>query len=140
MSNSEDDIPPDPPRVNSVGNGKPAMIRRFKESGSRKGRPAGARNRKTIIKQVAQEKHQVIEDGRKTLRTTRELVVLRLRNLALEGKNAGAVTEYYKLLSLCEPQTPHDNVGVLVVPAMQSPEEWIENADRANALKREPPP
>ena len=60
-----------------VGYRKPPMRRRFKVSGNRKGRPKGAKNRKTIVQAVADEMHTVIENGKRRKRSTLELVLLR---------------------------------------------------------------
>jgi hypothetical protein len=138
MSDSTDDIPPDTPEGNADGHGTPPLTRRFKKSGNPKGRPAGSKNRKTIIRQVAQQKHSVTEDGKKVQRTTLELVSMQLRNTALLGENKQAVTEFHKWLDKCEPPSPNPNAGVLVAPAQISAEEWIEQAERSNALKEEP--
>lgn len=123
---------------NSVGHACPPGRRRFKESGNPKGRPRGSKNKKTIVKQVALEKHPVVENGKKVWRTTLELVLMRLRNMALEGKSAQAINEYDKWFDKCEPTEPNETFGVLVVPAEISEEEWIANAERENATKVRP--
>jgi hypothetical protein len=138
MSDSTDEIPPDTPGGDPVGHGNPPRRRRFKKSGNPKGRPAGSKNRKTIIRQVAQQKHSVTEDGKKVQRTTLELVSMQLRNTALLGENKQAVTEFHKWLDKFEPPSPNPSAGVLVAPAQISAEEWIEQAERSNALKEEP--
>lgn len=66
------DNPPQAARYNyDVGYGKPPMVRRFKESGNPDGRPKGAKNRATIVREVALERHTIIEDGKKQPRRSR---------------------------------------------------------------------
>lgn len=122
------------PGDHKVGHGKPPLQRRFKKSGNPCGRPAGAQNRKTIVRKIAQQTHQVTEGGKTVQRTTLELVLIQLRNRALEGKNAQAVAEFHRLLEKCEPSSLAQNAGVLVAPAQISVEEWIARAERHNAL------
>ena len=57
MSNRENEGPEQPPAHEEVGYRKPPTRRRFKESGNLKGRPKGAKNRKTIVRTVANEMH-----------------------------------------------------------------------------------
>ena len=114
------------------------MRRRFKTCGNPKGRPKGARNRKTIVREVANEIHQVREDGELRGRSTLELVLLRLRELALEGKNTQAFEEVHRLIKAYEPQPTDDSTGVLVVPAEMSPEEWIAEQEELNKHRKKP--
>lgn len=120
-----------------VGYGNPPMQRRFKsgESGNKKGRPPGSKNRKTIVREVAAEMHTVVEDGNRRRRSTLELVLLALRNLAVSG-NARAWRTYEKYLAKYEPQIINRNGGCLVVPAEMTPEEWIQKMEEQNEKKR----
>ena len=86
MSNQDPDEPERPPAEEEVGYRKPPMRRRFKDSGNPKGRPKGAKNRKTIVRMVANERHIVHEKGKRRRRSMLEFVLLRLRNMALEDK------------------------------------------------------
>jgi len=81
--------------------------------------------------------HSVTEGGKKVRRTTLELVLLRLRNMALQDKTKPAVAEYDRWLDKCEPPISNVMAGVLVVPAEISAEEWIARAERKNALMQE---
>jgi hypothetical protein len=121
----------------SVGYGKPPMIRRFKsgDSGNRRGRLRGSKNRKTIVREIANEMHTLTEDGGRRRRSTLELMLLALRNRAAEG-NARAFREYQKYLAKFEPQETHSNVGVLVAPAGMTPEEAIAEGEKANEKTR----
>lgn len=118
----------------TVGYGKPPMRRRFKsgQSGNRRGRPRGSKNRKTIVREIANETHTVTEDGRRRRRSTLELMLLALRNCAAEG-NVRAFRAYKKYLAKFEPQESHSNAGYLVVPAEMTPEEAVAEGEKANA-------
>ena len=52
---------------NTVGYGNPPLQRRFKKglSDNKKGRPHGSKNRKTIVREIANEMHTVTEDGQR---------------------------------------------------------------------------
>ncbi len=118
----------------TVGHGNPPLERRFKsgESGNRKGRPRGSKNRKTIIREIANEMHTVVKDGQRRRRSTLELMLLALRNRAVEG-NVRAFRAYQKYLAKYEPQETNSKLGVLVAPAPMTAEEFIEHAEKSNA-------
>ena len=121
----------------TVGYGKPLMKRRFKptQSGNRRGRPRGSKNRKTIVREIMNEMHTVTEDDRRRRRSTLELMLLAFRNRAAEG-NVRAFRAYKKLLAKYEPQDTHSNLGVLLVPATLTPEEAIAESEKLNAEGR----
>ena len=50
-----------------VGYRKPPVKNRFKlkQTGKRPGRPLGSKNRKTIVRKIANEMHEVTEDGQR---------------------------------------------------------------------------
>ena len=108
------------------------------QSGNSKGRPKGSRNRKTIVKAVAHEMHGVTENGKRRRLSTIELVLLRLRNLALEGKNVRAFDAYHGLIKAYQPQASNDDVGYLVVPAPMSNEEWKADQEEKNKHRKRP--
>ncbi len=117
-----------------VGYGKPPLIRRFKlgHSGNRRGRPRGSKNRKTIVREIANEMHAVTEDGRPRRRSTLELMLLALRNRMAEG-NVRAFRAYMKYLVKYEPQDTHPNAGYLVVPAAMTVDEFIRATEKESA-------
>ncbi len=137
MSNRENEGPEPPPSDGKVGYGKPPMQRRFKGSGNLKGRPKGAKNRKTIVRAVANETHNLIENGTRRRLSTRNLVILRLRNLALEG-NVRAFEEFHRLEKAYGAQDADDSTGYLVVPAPISAEEWIAEQEEQNKTRKRP--
>ncbi len=135
MSDQENHGPEQPPANGGVGYGIPPMSRRFKASGNPKGRPRGSKNRKTIVKTVANEMHSVPENGKRRRLSTLDLVLLRLRNLALEGKSVRAIDELHRLLKVYQPQEARVRGGVLVAPAPMSTEEWIAMVEKKNVEK-----
>ncbi len=132
MSDRENHGPEQPPANEQVGYGMPPMRRRFKVSGNPKGRPRGAKNRKTIVKTVANEMHSVTENGKRRRLSTLELVLLRLRNKALEGKSVRALDEYHRLLKVYQPQEARVRGGFLVAPALMETEEWNAEQEKKN--------
>ncbi len=134
MSDRENDGPEQPPANEEVGYRKPPTQRRFKVSGNPNGRPNGAKNRKTIVKTVANEMHTVIENGKRRSLSTLELVLLRLRNMALEDKNVRAFEELHRLIKAYQPQEGTGGLGYIVVPAVMTPEEWIAAMEKKNVV------
>ena len=132
MSNRDNDGPERPPAQEEVGYRKPPMCRRFKKSGNLKGRPKGAKNRKTIVKLVADERHSMLENGKRRRRTTLEIVLLCLRNMALEDTNVRGFEELHRLTKAYQPQEADDHVGYLVVPAPLTNEEFVKHAEKTN--------
>ncbi len=133
MSNQEIDGSEQPPAHQGVGYGKPPMKRRFKKCGNSKGRPRGSKNRKTIVKAVASEMHSVTENGKRRRLSTLQLVLLRLRNMALEDKNVRAFNEFHRLDKAYRPQQAGERLGYIVMRARQSFEKHRAECEKANA-------
>ena len=123
----------------TVGYGKPPLIRRFKvgQSGNRRGRPRGSKNRKTIVRGIANEMHTVTEGDQQRPRSTLELMLLAFRNCAAEG-NVRAFRAYTKYLTKYEPQETGSKLGYLVAPANISPEEWMADQTEKNKHRKRP--
>ena len=134
MSNRESDGPKQPPAHEEVSHPGPTARLRFKKSGNPKGRPKGAKNRKTIIKAVANEMHSATESGKRRRRSTLEFVLLRLRNMALVDKNPRAFDELHRLIKTYQPQEADNRLGCLVVPAVATPEEFMAEAEKENLV------
>lgn len=105
----------------------PPQEHQFKrgKSGNPRGRPKGSQSRNKITERVLLERHNVDVDGSGRLRevTSLELVVLRLRQNALDG-NTLAFNEYNKLeCKFVRPEAPEKG-GYLVVPEVDSWETW----------------
>jgi len=133
MSNQEIDGSEQPPTHQGVGYGKPPRIRRFKKCGNSKGRPRGSKNRNTIVKAVASEMHSVTENGKRRRLSTLDLVLLRLRNMALEGENVRAFEEFHRLAKAYQPQEAGERLGYIVMSERQTFEEAIAEDEKANA-------
>ena len=138
MSDRENDGSERPPAHEEVGYGKPPTRRRFKKSGNSKGRPKGSKNCKTIVKAVANETYTVLENGKRRRRSTLDLVLLRLRNMALEEGNDRAFEELHRLIKAYQPQETNDRAGCLVVPAEMSQEEWVAEQMEKNKHRKRP--
>jgi len=139
MLNQQNNGPEQSPTDEAVGYCKPPMCRRVKASGNPNGRPPGSKNRKTIVKAVANEMHTVPENGKRRQRSMLELVLLRLRNMALEGKDPRAFDEIHRLTKAYEPQVADGVGGYLVVPAAVTKEEAIAESMKRNATPKQPP-
>ena len=120
-----------------VGYGKPPLIRRFKlgHSGNRRGRPRGSKNRKTIVREIANEMHAVTEDGLQGRRSTLELMLLALRNRAAEG-DVRAFRAFRKYLAKYDPRETDSKLGYIVLSADVTPEEAIAEGETANEEAR----
>ncbi len=138
MSNPAIDGSKQPLAHEAVGYGKPPMQRRFKKCGNSKGRPEGSKNRKTIVKVFANEMYSVTENGKRRRLSTHDLVLLSLRNLALENKNVRAFEEFHRFIKIHQPQASNDVVGYLVVPAEMTQEEWIAEQEELNKHRKRP--
>jgi hypothetical protein len=105
---------------------------RFKPgcSGNLKGRPPGAKNRKKILEEIANEMHWVVEGDERRRRSTLELVLLSLRNRAIEG-NVKAFRAVHELLVKYGPREASKSGGKLIVPGLLTDEEWIRRNNEA---------
>ena len=108
-----------------VGYKVPPKEHEFKKgkSGNPKGRPKGAQGKAKAARKVLWEQHTVRENNRRVTRTTIELVVLTLRQLAFAG-NHRAFKVMQQLEADYDPQKPKNRAGLLVVPGRLTPESW----------------
>jgi hypothetical protein len=120
-----------------VGYSNPPRHSRFRpgQSGNPRGRPRGAKNRKQIVAKIANEMHWVVEHGNRRRRSTLELIVLQLRNLAAQG-NVQAFRAYHTLLARYSPQKAEARRGYLIVPEVLTVEEWERLAVEVQAYQR----
>jgi hypothetical protein len=131
------------PRLNDAatkppdGFGGPGWPRRFKEDAFGKGRPRGAKNKSTIMKEIGSEQHWTKINGKRRRINTIELALLTLTKLAAAG-NIQALNAFIDFSEKYQPR-PSDRAGYLVVPAPLSDEEFIAMALEGNA-KLQPPP
>ena len=87
---------------------------------------------------VWNEMHSVIENGKRRRLSTLDLVLLRLRNMALEDKNVRAFEELHRLIKAYQPQEVDGSLGYLVVPAPMSNEEWEADQEEKNKHRKRP--
>ena len=113
------------PATSRAGYRNPPLETRFApgQSGNRRGRPRGAKGHKQIVRKIANEMHSVVEDGKRRSRSTLELVLLQLRNLAAQG-NVQAFRAYNNLLAKYSPQPTKARGGYLIVPEVRTIEEF----------------
>ena len=108
------------------------------KSGNRKGRPKGSKNRQTIIREIAAEKHRIKTGiGTQNL-TTIELALLELRNHVASGSST-ALRCYETLQNKYGEKVSSEQFGVLVAPAEISQEDWINRQMKINESKKPPP-
>ena len=107
------------------------------KSGNYKGRPRGSISLTKLVQKVANTKYRVLIDGAPRRETLRDLIILKIEALALNG-NAGAAALMKDLFGLAVPPDPPEGCSFLVAPAPLSPEEWMTQANARNAEAREP--
>ncbi len=105
----------------------PPHKHRFKKgvSGNPRGRPKGARGNRKIAEKVLLEQHEVVEAGEIHMRTTLELVLLSLCQLAYKGNTRSAKT-LQAIEDKYDPPEPDRKAGLLVVPGRLTQEAWNE--------------
>ncbi|MGY3694623.1 hypothetical protein ACVIGA_004703 [Bradyrhizobium sp. USDA 3240] len=121
---------------NEVGRGRPPIGRQFGHGQRRaQGRPKGARGEKAIAHDIAREIHRFQRNGREEQITTYELLLMTMRDLAMEG-NLRAV----KWLDDCRARlNPNGEEGsLLLVPEVMEPEAWIRRTMFENRFKTNP--
>lgn len=129
--------PDDDPGANGVGYGNPPQHTRFQrgQSGNPRGRPRGAKGRKQIVGEIANEMHWVVEEGRRRRRSTLELILLQLRNLAAQG-TLQAFRASDILLARYSPEATDVHGGYLIVPEQLTLEEWEREMVKVQAYQR----
>ena len=108
-------------------------------SGNARGRPRGARGRKQIVREIAAETHEIIENGKRRRLSTLHLVLLSIRNAAATG-DASAFRVYHELLQRYAPQEIKDGpTGLVIVSETLPIDEWKElmaNIEAERARKK----
>ncbi len=86
----------------------------------------GSKNRKTIVRGIACERHRVTENGRKVTRTTAELLLHGLRMQAFAGHRKAQKCFYELLERHGEQKNPDTRRGFLFLPGgVNSMEDWV---------------
>jgi uncharacterized protein DUF5681 len=137
---SEEGAGPSSPREESayqVGYAKPPGHSRFKRgrSGNPRGRPKGAVGCKTILERVLLARHTVIGQGKRQQRTILELILLALRNRAIDG-DAKAFSKLHDLLERYGPRDTKVEGGYIFMPEPLSAEERDYEAQRVQDLEQ----
>ena len=122
-----DDPGSSPPRSldEGVGYGRPPKAHRFQKgrSGNPRGRPKGARGHRQILERVAFERHRVREGDVTRTYTSLELILVSIRNRAVEGDRQ--MLKVYQLLhARYTVPPPEQRGGYLVVPGSITEAEW----------------
>jgi Family of unknown function (DUF5681) len=105
-------------------------------SGNARGRPQGAKGRKQIVREIAAETHEVVENGKKRRLSTLDLVLLSIRNCAATG-DASAFRVYHELLQRYAPQEIKDGpTGLVILSEDLTEEEWIQRAEEAREREK----
>ncbi len=102
----------------------------------RAGRPKGARNVKTIVKELARQRIPIHEAGEDQQVSVVEALVLKLQHLAMTG-DVAANKRLDQLRLRIEPEPPAD-AGLLVVPQPLAQTEWIRRAEIEDRSRQKP--
>lgn len=92
----------------------------------KRGRPKGAKNRKTLVREVAHEAHRIPEGNKVVRRTTVELVAMVVRNKAVRG-DTPAIRALEKLYGILGAHHHTDYPVGLVLPAPSPPDVWARD-------------
>lgn len=98
----------------------------------RGGRPRGARNRRTILKDIAAETHVIKVSGKRRRVSVGELLFMQLRQMAIK-ENPRAAAELERLMDKFAPQVMNGKFGILLVPEDATEEEVLAGMDALNA-------
>jgi hypothetical protein len=124
---------------NGPGRMPPPVEHRFLKgsSGNKRGRPKGSIDLKKIIRKVALKKHSVVVNGRSVRKTLLQLVI----ESVIRGAAGGAPSMVFlheKIRAKVRPMEEKQPGGLLVVPEVLSPEEFMARAEERNALATDP--
>lgn len=116
----------DPANIDEIGFKRPPKKHRFQkgQSGNPAGRPKGTKSRKAIVERVLLEKRIIELSGNPRELTMIELVVLALRQEAMNGK-ARAFKTYRSVEGRYGPQDSKTDAGFLVIPYVETLEQWM---------------
>ena len=104
-------------------------------SGNKRGRPKGSVSLKKLTRKVALRKHRLgPEDRAKTL--LQHVIEAMIRGAASGVPSMVALNN--EIRAKIRPQVEKQPGGLLVVPAVLSPEEFMEEAEKRNAEARDP--
>lgn len=107
------------------------------QSGNKRGRPKGSVCLKNLTRKVAHKKHSLKVNGEVVRDTLLNLVIDTLNRRAAAGQPA-MVKLKRELRAKLRPNEQIEGGGLLVVPRTLSAEEWTAQAERHNAVARNP--
>ncbi len=84
-----------------------------------------AKSKKEILRAIAMQSHKVTVDGQQRRISTLDLIVLSLRNKALQDNNMRATNEFHRLSNKYDLKLENEECGYLLVPADLTYEEFI---------------
>src|SRR4030081_1048326 len=106
-------------------------------SGNKRGRPKGSIDLKKLTRTVALKKHRVTVNGRPVRKTLLELVV----ETVIRGAASGApsmVSLHNAIRAKVRPMEEKQQGGLLVVPEVLSPEEFMAEIEEHNVGATDP--
>jgi hypothetical protein len=106
-------------------------------SKSKRGRPTGARNQATIVREVARMKTTITRAGKEERVTIAEAMVWLLERLTMTG-NVAADRLLAKLRRRLAPEDDEQSYGIMVVPEPLSQHEWIRQQTILNQFRTPP--
>ena len=119
-----------------IGYRNPPKHRQFKASGNLRGRPRGTPNRKTVIEKIVNERHTINVDGKRRRRSSLELVLMLIRNTAMEGDRR-AVRALDELMTRYGHAEVEYRGGYFIMPERDTVEEWTKKvAEHAEEGRR----
>src|SRR4030088_2470259 len=106
-------------------------------SGNKRGRPKGSIDLKRVTRKVALKKHRLVINGRAVRKTLLQLVIEQVVRGAASGAPS-MVSLYDKVRTKVRPMEEQQAGGLLLVPEPLTPEEWVAQAERHNAVATDP--
>lgn len=106
-------------------------------SGNKRGRPKGTVSLKKLTRKVALKKHRVVVDGRALSKTLLQLVIEAMIRRAAGGAPS-MVALHNEIRAKIRPTEGPQQGGLLVVPEVLSPEEFVAKMEQVKASAQNP--
>ena len=104
---------------------------------SKRGRPKGARNHRTIVREVAMQQVTIKGDGGAKTVKIGEAMLLLLERRTMSG-DVAADKALTRLRNQIIPQADDDECGFLLAPEPLGEEEWIRQQEILNSFREKP--
>ena len=133
----EGEEPPAEAAEEEVGYGRPPKHSRFKpgHSGNPRGRPKGAVGVKATLAKVLLQEHLIFEGDNQRRRIILELLLIALRNHAIDGKPKAAAL-FHELVLRFGPQEEPEQCYIFM-PEPPSAEEQEKQGERAKLMEQQ---